>query len=272
MADQSSFEPGAGSGGGGVPTSREIATTSPLTGGGTLLSDLTLGIDTSGLVLTSRTVSAGSGLTGGGDLSANRTLSLDATAVVAPSRTIAAGTNLSGGGDLSTNRTISHAASGVTANTYPSPSSVTVDAQGHVTAITAGSGGGGSFWLGGGFAYASYGSGPWALADHHVGVGYPPWGSGTADIALREVRGTKPATLYAAGYGTSGTLVLEVRRARPGPGAAWATIATLTVAMPSNDYWADSVAIDPDDLQDGDWITVNNINEVQTSLIWRMNT
>ena len=143
MADATSYEPGAGSGGGGVPTSREIATTSPLTGGGTLLSDLTLGIDTSGLVLTSRTVSAGSGLTGGGDLSANRTLSLDATAVVAPSRTITAGTNLSGGGDLSTNRTISHAASGVTANTYPSPSSVTVDAQGHVTAITAGSGGGG---------------------------------------------------------------------------------------------------------------------------------
>lgn len=240
MADQSPFEPGAGSGGGGVPTSREIATTSPLTGGGTLLSDLTLGIDTSGLVPTSRTVSAGTGL--------------------------------SGGGDLSTNRTISHAASGVTANTYPSPSSVTVDAQGHVTAITAGSGGGGSFWLGGGFAHASYGAGPWALADHHVGVGYPPWGSGTADIALREVRGTKPATLYAAGYGTSGTLVLEVRRARPGPGAAWATIATLTVAMPSNDYWADSVAIDPNDLQDGDWITINNINSVQTSLIWRMNT
>ena len=108
--------------------------------------------------------------------------------------------------------------------------------------------------------------GPWAA------VSYPPWGSGTADIALREVRGTKPATLYAAGYGTSGTLVLEVRRARPGPGAAWATIATLTVAMPSNDYWADSVAIDPNDLQDGDWITVNNASSVQTSLIWRMNT
>lgn len=240
MADQSPFEPGAGSGGGGVPTSREIATTSPLTGGGTLSSDLTLGIDTSGLVPTSRTVSAGTGL--------------------------------SGGGDLSTNRTISHAASGVTANTYPSPSSVTVDAQGHVTAITAGSGGGGSFWLGGGFAHSSYGAGPWALADHHVGAGYPPWGSGTADIALREVRGTKPATLYAAGYGTSGTLVLEVRRARPGPGAAWATIATLTVAMPSNDYWDDSVAIDPADLQDGDWVAINNTSSVQTSLIWRMNT
>ena len=42
--------------------------------------------------------------------------------------------------------------------------------------------------------------------------------------------------------------------------------------MPSNDYWADSVAIDPNDLQDGDWITINNISSVQTSLIWRMNT
>lgn len=107
-------ESGSG-GGGGVPTSRLVATDSTLTGGGDLSADRTLGVDLTaeaerirdvigtalvegtgiditvddGLdtitiantgVLTSRTISTDSTLTGGGDLSSNRTLGVDTTA------------------------------------------------------------------------------------------------------------------------------------------------------------------------------------------------
>lgn len=67
-------------------------------------------------------------------------------------RKVIAGTDLTGGGSLSTDVTINHAPSGVTAGTYGSSTKVpqiTVDPQGHISAVTevAISGGGG-----GGFA------------------------------------------------------------------------------------------------------------------------
>jgi hypothetical protein len=74
---------------------------------------------------------------------AGRVTAISAGSAVSGSRQVLAGTGLSGGGPLSADVTLSHAASAVTAGTYASPSSVTVDARGHITAITAGSGGSG---------------------------------------------------------------------------------------------------------------------------------
>jgi len=65
---------------GGVPATRQINTTAPLTGGGDLSADRTLAITLtgggSGAVGTGRTIATTAPLTGGGDLSADRTLAL----------------------------------------------------------------------------------------------------------------------------------------------------------------------------------------------------
>ncbi|MGY9013681.1 MAG: glycosyl hydrolase family 28-related protein [Rhodospirillales bacterium] len=131
-----------------------------ITGGGTL--------DTSKVPLT-RTIATGGGIQGGGNLAADRTLSLTTSGVTAgiytntdltvdnlgrvtaaasgasggvgTSRSINTGSGLSGGGDLSVDRTISVTSTGVAANSYAYPSSVSVNAQGQVTAISAGVGG-----------------------------------------------------------------------------------------------------------------------------------
>ena len=67
-------------GGTSVPTSRQILTSSPLTGGGDLTADRTIAITLSGggsgAVGTGRTISTTAPLFGGGDLSANRTLQI----------------------------------------------------------------------------------------------------------------------------------------------------------------------------------------------------
>lgn len=75
-----------------------------------------------------------------GNVTGNVTGDVTGTASGNPpnARTITAGTGLSGGGDLSANRTLSLATSGVSAATYVSPSSVTVDVYGRITAITSG--------------------------------------------------------------------------------------------------------------------------------------
>jgi hypothetical protein len=90
QGDWNSFNAG---GAGGVPATRNINTTAPLTGGGNLSADRTLGITQSGVatdgflssidwntfnnkVSATRAINTGTGLTGGGNLSADRTLSV----------------------------------------------------------------------------------------------------------------------------------------------------------------------------------------------------
>ena len=196
LADQSPNQILAGPAAGAVgaaPAFRALVAadlpTVPVASGGTGATDAATALVNLGAVPTARQVATGTGLSGGGDLSANRTISLANTTVTAASygsatqaatftvdaqgrltaasavamtpawsnvtgtpttlagygitdgvptsRQVATGTGLTGGGNLTTNRTISLANTTVTAAAYGSASQVatfTVDAQGRLTA------------------------------------------------------------------------------------------------------------------------------------------
>jgi len=137
----------------GVPTSRQIATTAPLTGGGDLTADRTLALAASG-------VAAGTY----GDASHYPVIAVDALgritaattdALPAPgvptSRLISTTAPLAGGGDLTADRTLSLNDTAVTPGSYGDAThspQITIDQKGRITAASnvpiSGGGGGGS--------------------------------------------------------------------------------------------------------------------------------
>lgn len=116
-----------GSGGGGVPTSRQVIAGTGLSGGGALSADVTLNIASTGVTAGSYTYASITVNAQGQVTSAT-----SGTAPALASTTISAGTGLTGGGDLSANRTLSLDTTGVTAGSY-TLANITVDAQGRIT-------------------------------------------------------------------------------------------------------------------------------------------
>ena len=136
---------GSGGSGGGVPTSRAINVSSPISGGGALAADVTISHATSG---------ATPGTYQNATLTVNNTghvtsIASNPSGVNVPqTRLVNTSGNLTGGGNLTADRTITMATQGaVTPGTYNN-ANVTVDQYGVVTNIAAGSAGSGSLsWV-----------------------------------------------------------------------------------------------------------------------------
>jgi hypothetical protein len=130
-------------------SSATVNTSGGVTGGGTLslggsLSLSLSAIPNAALANSSVTVNTSGGITGGGSLTLGGSLSLSLSAIpnaalANSSLTVSAGTGLAGGGAVSLGGSTSLSLPSVgTAGTYAYPSSMTTDAQGRVSAVTAG--------------------------------------------------------------------------------------------------------------------------------------
>lgn len=127
-----------------------INTSGGVTGGGALALGSSLSLSLSAvpnaaLANSSVTVNTSGGITGGGAVSLGSSLSLSLSAVpnsalANSSLTVSAGTGLSGGGAVSLGGSTSLSLPSIgSAGTYAYPSSMTTDAQGRVSSVTAGS-------------------------------------------------------------------------------------------------------------------------------------
>ena len=131
-------------------SSATVNTSGGITGGGTLslggvLSLSLSAVPNAALANSSVTVNTSGGITGGGAVSLGSSLSLSLSAVpnsalANSSLTVSAGTGLSGGGAVSLGGSTSLSLPSIgSAGTYAYPSSMTTDAQGRVSSVTAGS-------------------------------------------------------------------------------------------------------------------------------------
>jgi hypothetical protein len=123
-------------GSGGVPPSRNINTTAPLTGGGNLSADLTLAVSQFTSTTAGTVSSSGGGSTN--YLRADNTWDAPPGTGVPTSTQVIAGTGLSGGGALTGNVTLNIANTAVTAGSYTF-ADITVNAEGQLTAASSGS-------------------------------------------------------------------------------------------------------------------------------------
>jgi hypothetical protein len=186
--------------GGGAPVlkTRQVATTAPLTGGGDLSADRTLGIS-------NFTGDSGSGgaagavpAPGAGDASGGKYLKADGSWAVPPgvptSRKINTAAPLTGGGDLSADRTLA-----ISAFTGDSGSG---GAAGAVPAPQAGDAAAGKV-LGAGGAWIAAGSGTVTHAGGALTADEPVFGNGSGDVKVGTKTGNTDQVVTATGAATA---------------------------------------------------------------------
>lgn len=213
---QASLNGGAYStlGGGGVPTSRLISTTSPITGGGDLSADRTIACpscttDTNTQTISGKSISGASNTITAIAESSITNLTSDLAAKAAAARLVSAGAGLQGGGDLTADRTLSvrlNASGGLVANLGAGTNELGIASASVTNAmlansavtVSAGTGlsGGGSVSLGGSTSLSLPNTGP--------GAGVIGGGGAYVDSITLDTQGRVTAATTATPSGSTG--------------------------------------------------------------------